>query len=145
MAQTRPIMSREEVAAYLDVEFPQLHLDGRLYTIEAVGDLTATMRLAVGSRHLRPGGTVSGPAMMTLADLALYAAILANTGPLALAVTTSLNFNFLRRPEPLDLIATCRLLKLGRRLAVGEVALKVEGSDHIVCHATGTYSLPITA
>lgn len=142
MAADRPVMSREEVSAFLDREFPQLHVDGRIYTIDAVGDLTATMRLAVGDRHLRPGGTLSGPTMMTLADLALYAAILANVGPVALAVTTSLNFNFLSRPEPRDLIARCRLLKLGRRLAVGEVALTGEGSDRIVCHATGTYSLP---
>jgi uncharacterized protein (TIGR00369 family) len=142
VAGTRPVMSREEVTAFLDREFPQLHIDGRVYTIEAVGDLTAMMRLAVGDRHLRPGGTLSGPAMMTLADLALYAAILANVGPVALAVTTSLNFNFLNRPEPRDLLASCRLLKLGRRLAVGEVALTSEGSERVVCHATGTYSLP---
>jgi uncharacterized protein (TIGR00369 family) len=142
VAGTRPVMSREEVTAFLDREFPQLHIDGRVYTIEAVGDLTAMMRLAVGDRHLRPGGTLSGPAMMTLADLALYAAILANVGAVALAVTTSLNFNFLNRPEPRDLLASCRLLKLGRRLAVGEVALTSEGSERVVCHATGTYSLP---
>ncbi len=138
-------MSREEVTAYLDQEFPQLRLDGPIYTIEAVGDLSATMRLAVGERHLRPGGTLSGPAMMTLADLALYAAILANVGPAALAVTTSLNFNFLRKPHPRDLIANCRLLKLGRRLAVGEIALTQADNDAIVCHATGTYSLPETS
>ena len=72
-------------------------------------------------RHLRPGGTVSGPAMMALADLALYVAMLAQIGPVALAVTTNLAFNFLRKPEPRGLVAECRLLKLGRRLAVGEV------------------------
>jgi acyl-coenzyme A thioesterase PaaI-like protein len=80
--------------------------------------------------------------MMTLADLALYVAILANVGPVALAVTTNLAFNFLRKPEPRDLLAEARLLKLGRRLAVGEVSLFSAGSPDLVCHATGTYSLP---
>lgn len=135
-------MTREEVTAFLDRDFPQLHIDGRVFTIEAVGPMTATMRLAVGERHLRPGGTVSGPSMMALADLAIYAGILANVGPVALAVTTSLNFNFLNRPEPRDLVANCRLLKIGRRLVVGEVSIAGEGSDRVVCHATGTYSLP---
>jgi acyl-coenzyme A thioesterase PaaI-like protein len=80
--------------------------------------------------------------MMTLADLALYVAILAHIGPVGLAVTTNLNFNFLRRPEPWDLLAECRLLKLGARLAVGEVSLFSEGIADPVCHATGTYSIP---
>jgi uncharacterized protein (TIGR00369 family) len=135
-------MTCAAVSAYLDEVFPQIHLDGRLYHLEAVGDLSARMRLSVGPRHLRPGGTVSGPTMMALADLALYAALLANIGPVALAVTTSLSFNFLRKPEPRDLVAECRLLKLGRRLAVGEVSLSSLGSDDIVCHATGTYAIP---
>jgi uncharacterized protein (TIGR00369 family) len=93
-------------------------------------------------RHLRPGGTLSGPAMMALADLSLYIAILANIGPVGLAVTTNLSFNFLRKPAKADLIADCRLLKLGKRLAVGEVGLWSEGEVDLVCHATGTYSIP---
>jgi uncharacterized protein (TIGR00369 family) len=93
-------------------------------------------------RHLRPGGTISGPAMMALADLALYAAILAQIGPVGLAVTTNLSFNFLRKPAQRALIAECRLLKLGKRLAVGEVAMMSEGDAAVVCHATGTYSIP---
>jgi acyl-coenzyme A thioesterase PaaI-like protein len=80
--------------------------------------------------------------MMTLADLGLYIAILAHIGPVALAVTTNLSFNFLRKPGQRDLVAECRLLKLGRRLAVGEVSLFSDGSPEIVCHATGTYSIP---
>jgi uncharacterized protein (TIGR00369 family) len=80
--------------------------------------------------------------MMALADLGLYVAILAHIGPVALAVTTSLNFNFLRKPEQRDLIADCRLLKLGKRLAVGDVSIYSEGSSDVVCHATGTYSIP---
>jgi uncharacterized protein (TIGR00369 family) len=135
-------MSVEEVERYLDREFPQIHLDGRVFVVEAVGLHAATMRLRAGERHLRPGGTLSGPAMMTLADLAIYVAILANIGPVGLAVTTNLAFNFLRKPEPRDLIAECRLLKLGKRLAVGEVMLRSDGGSDIVCQATGTYSIP---
>ena len=136
------VMSLEETAAFLERDFPQMNAGGRHYHLEAVGPLSARMRLDYHERHLRPGGTVSGPSMMALADYALYAAILSNIGPVALAVTTSLNVNFLRRPGPAALVAECRLLKLGRRLAVGEVAIRSRGGEAIVCHATGTYSIP---
>lgn len=136
------VMTLEETIAFLDRDFPQMNAGGRAYHLEAVGPLSARMRLDGGEQHLRPGGTVSGPAMMALADYALYAAILANIGPVGLAVTTNLSFNFLRKPGPGALFAECRLLKLGRRLAVGEVALRSAGVDDIVCHATGTYSIP---
>nr|WP_137828639.1 PaaI family thioesterase [Methylobacterium sp. L1A1] len=135
-------MTLEDTIAFLDRDFPQMNAGTRAYHLEAVGPLSARMRLDGGTQHLRPGGTISGPAMMALADYALYAAILANIGPVALAVTTNLAFNFLRRPGPGSLVAECRLLKLGRRLAVGEVAIRSLGADEIVCHATGTYSIP---
>jgi len=136
-------MSRDEVAASIDREFPQMHYDGRLHHIEEVGPSYARLRMDFHERHVRPGGTLSGPAMMTLADFALYVAILANVGPVALAVTTNLSFNFLRKPRAgRGLVAECRLLKLGRRLAVGEVILRSEGEADSVCHATGTYSIP---
>jgi uncharacterized protein (TIGR00369 family) len=93
-------------------------------------------------RHIRPGGTLSGPSMMILADLALYVAILAQIGPVALAVTTNLSFNFLRKPGQEALLAECRLLKLGKRLAVGEVFVRSASRPDIVCHATGTYAIP---
>ena len=137
-----PVMSLAEVLDFLEREFPQMHAGGRSYHLEAVGPLSARMRMDHHERHLRPGGTVSGPSMMALADLVLYAAILANIGPVALAVTTNLSFNFLRRPGATGLVAEARLLKLGRRLAVGEVASAARGSDDLVCHATGTYSIP---
>jgi uncharacterized protein (TIGR00369 family) len=142
MTSHHPIMSRDELADFLDREFPQIHLGGRTYHLDEVGPLSVRMRMEYHERHLRPGGTISGPSMMALADLALYAAILAHIGPVALAVTTSLNFNFLRKPEPRALIADCRLLKLGKRLAVGEVSMMSEGRPEVVCHATGTYSIP---
>jgi uncharacterized protein (TIGR00369 family) len=141
-AAMQPVMGVEDLEAFLDREFPQIHQDGRIYSVEAVGPGTARMRMRVGPRHIRPGGTLSGPTMMALADIALYVAILAHVGPVALAVTTNLSFNFLRKPEPHDLLAECRLLKLGTRLAVGEVNLLSDGAADPVCHATGTYSIP---
>ncbi|KAB1073082.1 PaaI family thioesterase [Methylobacterium planeticum] len=136
------VMTLAEVVAFLEREFPQIHHGGRSYHLEAVGPASARMRMDHHERHLRPGGTVSGPAMMALADLALYAAILANIGPVALAVTTNLSFNFLRRPGATGLVGEARLLKLGRRLAVGEVLITAAGAEDLVCHATGTYSIP---
>jgi uncharacterized protein (TIGR00369 family) len=138
-------MTVSELEAFLDQVFPQLHYGGRTYFIEDVGPMSARMRCDYHERHLRPGGTISGPTMMALADLALYAAILAQIGPVALAVTTSLNYNFLRKPGQAALIAEARLLKLGRRLAVGEVSLFSQGESEMVCHATGTYSIPAPA
>jgi uncharacterized protein (TIGR00369 family) len=135
-------MTRDEVETFLEREFPQIHHGGRTYVVEAVGPMSARMRMAYHERHVRPGGTLSGPAIMALADLALYVAILAQIGPVALAVTTSLSFNFLRKPAQRDLIAECRLLKLGKRLAVGEVSLRSDGETDLACHATGTYSIP---
>ena len=139
-AKHRPF-TLEELRAYLADVFPQIWSRGHT-TIEAVGPMSATVRLAYHPDHLRPGGTISGPAMFTLSDLALYVAILHEIGRVKLAVTTSVSINFLRRPEPRDLIATARLMKLGKRLAVGEVALYSQGADEMVAHATGTYSLP---
>lgn len=135
-------MTAEDVTAFLDREFPQMLHGGRSFHVEEVGPLTARMRLVYHDRHLRPGGTISGPSMFSLADIALYVAILANIGPVALAVTTNLNINFLKKPEPCDMIGECRLFKLGKRLAVGEVLLYSEGDPEPVAHATGTYSIP---
>jgi uncharacterized protein (TIGR00369 family) len=138
----QPIMTVAELEAFLDREFPQIHHGGRTYHLESVGPLTARLRMDYHERHVRPGGTISGPSMMALADLALYLTILAHIGPVALALTTNLSFNFLRKAEPRALMAECRLLKLGRRLAVGEVSIFSDGASDLVCHATGTYSIP---
>lgn len=100
------------------------------------------LRLPFDDGHLRPGGTVSGPVMMALADVAVYVLVLGLIGPVELAVTTSLNANFLRRPRAADLIAEARILKLGKRLAVGEVAIRSDGDNEPVCHVTATYSIP---
>src|SRR3954463_5801222 len=115
----RPVMCRDEVSAFIDREFPQIHYDGRLYQIEAVGPLTARVRLDFHERHVRPGGTLSGPAMMTLADFALHLGILAHSGPGPLTGTTTGAFNFLRKPPAgHGLVADCTLLRLGKRLAI---------------------------
>ena len=100
------------------------------------------MRQAYQPQFIRPGGTISGPTMMALADFAMYVGVLASIGPVPLAVTTNLNINFLRKPAARDLIAECRLLKLGKRLAVGEVTIRSDGMDEPVAHATSTYSIP---
>ncbi len=129
----------DQLRAFLAREFPQIHQD---FIVEDVAPMRARMRLAFGDRHLRPGGTISGPSMFGLADVSLYAAILGSLGPVALAVTTNLNINFIRRPEPADLIGEARLLKLGKRLAVGEVSIFSTVDNDLVAHAVGTYSIP---
>jgi uncharacterized protein (TIGR00369 family) len=135
-------MTGSEIMEMLDREFPQIHTGGRVYAIDSVSPGEAVVRLSANELHLRPGGTVSGPSMMALADLAAYVVILAHIGPVALAVTTNLNINFLRKPDAGDLLATCRLLKLGKRLAVVDCAIAGEGQDELVAHATATYSVP---
>lgn len=137
-----PVMTETEIMEMLDKEFPQIHAGGRVYAIDSVSPGKAVLRLSANELHLRPGGTVSGPSMMALADLAAYVVILAHIGPVALAVTTNLNINFLRKPEPGDLLATCRLLKLGKRLAVVDCEIAGEGQAELVAHATATYSVP---
>jgi uncharacterized protein (TIGR00369 family) len=133
------LMNVGEIEALFAVEFPQT--EGHL-VIEAVGPMTARCRMPYSDQHLRPGGTISGPSLMRLADATIYVAILANVGPKSLTVTTSLNINFLRKPAPRDVVAECRLLKLGKRLAVGEISLYSEGDPLPVAHATATYSIP---
>lgn len=133
-------MTAAELDAFLHREFPQIDRQG--YRVEEVRDRFARVRLPFHEDHLRPGGTVSGPALMSLADTAMYVVVLAMIGEVPLAVTTSLNINFMRRPGPVDVLADARLLKLGRRLAVGDVAMYSDGDPEMVAHATLTYSIP---
>lgn len=136
------MMDVEALSAFLEREFPQVNADGVAFTVTGAGAGYASMRLDPAHRHLRPGGTVSGPTLFALADIAAYVAILAQIGPVALAVTTNLNINFLRKPGhgPVDAKAT--ILKLGKRLAVVEIALTSPASGELVAHATATYSIP---
>ncbi len=133
-------MARDELAEYLIKVFPQVADD---FALERVDEESLTMRLLVADRHLRPGGTVSGPSMFALADVCVYAMVLACKGRQALAVTTNCSMDFMRRPDGAsDVVAECRLLKLGRTLAVGDVLMYSEGSDKPVARASMTYSLP---
>ncbi|SMF44512.1 PaaI family thioesterase [Pseudogulbenkiania subflava] len=130
--------TKEEVAAFMAAEFPQSKC-----VVEAVGDDGATVSHHIGPGELRPGGTVSGPVLMGVADVALYVAILGKIGIVPLAVTTSLTINFLRKPSAdAHIIADCKLMKVGRTLAVGEVSLYSKGSSEPVAHVVGTYSIP---
>ncbi len=135
-----PKISTEEFNALMAREMPWAVEVGM--TADAIGRGTATVRLPFDDSMLRPGGTVSGPTMMALADATMYAVVLGAIGIVKLAVTTSFNINFLHRPGPADLMAEGRLLKLGRRLAVIEVTLHSDGHGEPVAHATGTYSIP---
>ncbi len=135
-----PEITAEEFNRILEQEIPFAHEVGM--RADDIGEGTAVLRMPTSARQLRPGGTVSGPAMMALADAAMYAALLGRIGPVKLAVTTSFNANFLHRPEPADLIAEASVLKLGKRLAVIEVTVRSEGFDAAVAHMTGTYSIP---
>lgn len=133
---TKP--TKEEIAAFIATEFPQT----RVRVVEA-GGMAATVLHEVGQDELRPGGTVSGPVMMATADVALYVAILAEIGIVPLTVTTSLSFNFMRKPAgDRPIVGVCKLMKLGRSLAVGEVALYSQGDEAMVAHAVGTYAIP---
>jgi len=135
---SRQRMRLPEMQAFFASEFPQA--EG---IVEEVGPGSARIRRVIGPNELRPGGTVSGPVMMALADQAMYAALLATIGPVALAVTTSLTINFLRKPgADGDVTADASLMKLGSRLAVGEVRLFSGDGPEPVAHATVTYSIP---
>lgn len=135
-----PKMTLAELEEFYAAHFPQL--DSHRFKIEEITDGGVRVRLRYHDLHLRPGGTISGPTLMTLADSAMYSLLLAMIGPVALAVTTNLNINFLRKPAPVDVIAKAELLKLGRRLAVGSVKMFSDGDDEPVAHATVTYSIP---
>lgn len=136
------VMTINELERFLAAEFPQAFHPESGLVIEAVWDCGCRVRQAFQAASLRPGGTISGPTMMALADFAMYVAVLAAIGPVPLAVTINLNINFLRKPAQRDLTAETRLLKLGKRLAIGAVAICSDGADDPVAHATVTYSIP---
>ncbi|MEH6471897.1 MAG: PaaI family thioesterase [Halopseudomonas sp.] len=132
------MVTKQQMIEFFRAEFSQNKCE-----IEAVGGESATIRYPVGLNDLRPGGTVSGPVMMMVADVALYIAILGEIGLVALAVTTNLNINFLRKPAAdKDIIGVCKLIKVGKLLAIGEVTLYSEGCEDPVAHAVGTYAIP---
>lgn len=137
---TPTAMDRTALHAFLRDAFPQVCDD---FAVERVDEAGILVRLVVSDRHLRPGGTVSGPSMFALADVAVYLAILSRIGPVALAVTTSCAIDFMRKPAAgADLLCETRLLKLGRRLAVGDCLLRSDGTAAPVARASLTYAIP---
>ena len=134
------LMDRDALNAFIAREFPQI---ADSFRVEEVAPARLRARLIVTEGHLRPGGTVGGPSIFALADVAVYCMVLARIGPVALAVTTNGSIDFMRKPAAgRDLIAECTLLKLGRVLAVGDVLMRSEGSDEIAARCTMTYSIP---
>ncbi len=139
----KPVLNAKEVDDFIGEVYPEIWVDnGRTFEIEDVRPGAARVRMLYDKRHLRPGGTISGPAMMALSDLAMWVVVLGHIGKVELSVTTNLNINFLRKPGQADMLAESRLLKLGRQLAVGDITLYSEGDDAPVAHATSTYSVP---
>jgi uncharacterized protein (TIGR00369 family) len=137
-------MTVAELDAFLRTELPWMFSNDS-FVIEHTDDRACRIRQRFQENMLRPGGIVSGAALMTLADIAMYVAVLSAIGPVAMAVTTNLNINFLRNGAlGQDLIACARLMKLGKRLAVGEINLLSGSSPDPIAHATATYSIPKT-
>ena len=133
-------MDKEALHGFLARDFAQV---AGIFEIIDVAPMAITMRLKVGPEHLRPGGTVSGPTMFALADVAVYLAVMAMIGPKGLSVTTSCAMDFMRKPTAdTDLICECRLLKLGRVLAVGDALIYSEGNPKPAARANMTYSIP---
>jgi uncharacterized protein (TIGR00369 family) len=133
-----PQLDVQQLQDFLRTDFPQSAV-----LVESISERGAWVRQTIDSSHLRPGGTVSGPVMMAVADIAMYVALLAEIGIVPLAVTTNLSINFLRKPQAdKDILAHCQLLKVGKNLAVGEVSLYSDGSDEAVAHVVATYAIP---
>lgn len=137
-----PALTVEDLQRRLAAEFREaFHSESGLAILD-VWHGGCRVRLAFQENSTRPGGTISGPTLMMLADVAMYVGLLASIGWVPLAVTTNLNINFLRKPARAALLAECRLIKLGKRLAVGDIAMRSEGEEELVAHATSTYSIP---
>jgi uncharacterized protein (TIGR00369 family) len=134
-----PAMTVEQLQQFLTDGFPGVSIP---YLVEVITDTTIKVRLPVSEANSRPGGTVSGPSLMALADTAAWLVIVAHIGPVALAVTTSLHIDFLRKPELVDVVAVGTLLKLGKRLGVADVAMYSVGSEDLLAKAQVTYSIP---
>lgn len=135
-------MSADEVNIFLSEVYPQLNDAMSGYSVVDVVAGGCTVRLNATQAHLRPGGTVSGPSLFTLADIGGYACVLSHAGPEALSVTTNLNINFMRKAEAGPIDGICRILKFGRSLVVFDVEMRAPADDLIIAHATGTYSIP---
>ncbi len=137
--ERQPVMTSDEAFVFLEDVFPQI---GGKFAIEEITSMRSLIRMKINDSNLRPGGTVSGPAMFELADCAFYVAIMGMIGKEALTVTTNATINFLNKPKPVDLICEARILKLGKLLATGDATIWSEGQEAPVAHATMTYAIP---
>ena len=139
-SQPEPRLSGDEFLRLCLEQVPISRIIG--IQVDYFGYDRVDIRAVFNNDFLRPGGTVSGPIMMTLADAAVYGAVLARIGPAKMAVTTQLSIDFLRKPAPADVIASARILKLGKRLAVGDVFITSDADGELVARASATYALP---
>lgn len=142
MTFPQPLMTADEINRFLAEHYPQLNSGGSDYSAVDVFPGGCTVRLDATERHVRAGGTVSGPSLFTLADIGGYVCVLSHAGPDALSVTTSLTINFMRKAGPGPVDGHCRVLKLGRSLMVFDIAMVAGEDGAMIAHATGTYSIP---
>ena len=140
--QLKPVLTAAEVNELMNAVYPQLNAESASYETLEVFSGGCTVRLNADERHLRPGGTVSGPCLFTLADIGGYACVLSHAGPDALSVTINLDINFVRKAEAGPIDGHCRILKLGKSLMVFDIDIVAGPDGHTVAHATGTYSIP---
>ncbi len=137
-----PKMTADEVNDFLKQVYPELNGEEPDYHAIEVFPGGCTVRLEASGKHVRPGGTVSGPSLFTLADIGGYVCVLTHAGADALSVTTNININFMRKAEPGPIDGICRILKLGKSLMVFDVDIRNGSDGTTVAHATGTYSIP---
>ena len=133
------LLNKKNMVLFLEEVFPQVN--GKIQILKLFKD-SASVELMTNESDLRPGGTISGPSMFFLADVAFYIVVLASVGKEPLAVTTNCSINFMRKPNSIDLVADARILKAGRKLIVGDVMLKSDNGSMLVAHASFTYSVP---
>lgn len=136
-----PILSADDIEAFFETQFPQVHQDGRVFSVQAIQRGSIIFRLDPNDRHLRPGGTVSGPSLFALADVGAYVCILVHIGLVKHTVTTSMNINFMNKAAPGPIDCHARLLKLGKKLAVVDCTMHDENGQ-LIAQATATYSIP---
>jgi uncharacterized protein (TIGR00369 family) len=141
-ANLKPVMTTAEINDLLTAVYPQLNDNFASYQAIDVFPGGCIVRLNADERHLRPGGTVSGPSLFTLADIGGYACVLSHAGPDALSVTVNLNINFVRKAEAGPIDGHCRIIKLGKSLMVFDIDIVAGPDKHTVAHATGSYSIP---
>jgi uncharacterized protein (TIGR00369 family) len=142
MSELQIALSAQQLNDFISEVYPQMMDQFPGYECTLVEPGHVIVQMTTDGRHIRAGGTISGPTLFALADMGGYACVLSHVGREALAVTTNLNINFMRKAEPGLLLADCRILKLGKRLMVFEASIVTNKSSAVIAHATGTYAIP---